>query len=347
MMKEGLKSDFQPGEYSLQDGEATRRSSVKFTTVTVMCIAVISAAVGITIGWVVSSGDGTNSSSDTFSGMIYPPSSYYGSDAINGWSTTNNYLRFWYVNYDTITIRGEPKHGLWRWTEPDAELSFWWCGLGGVFEGTDGLRDEPDGARGQNGMREIIDRLALNPSDLGPLGQAAKLDNIALTLNRVTITDQMGASFWLNDGTSTNFDYNAYLPDEAEIYLFSAYYNFEDPLYPSMFGDTSDESFGENFCDSDDKSIAAGTCDSLVQTFVAAVLPASITESRVGLPTYGLHYGPLDEAPPCPLSCGTRECDCDLVLIDMLLKGHLDEDPLRLAQKDYYLPDWVLERGAV
>jgi hypothetical protein len=212
-----------------------------------------------------------------------------------------------------------------------------------VYEGTDGLRDEADGAYGQHGMREVVDRLAQFPSELGPLGRAAKLDNIALTINRVTISDQMGASFWLNDGTSVDFDFNAYLPEDAEIYLFSAYYGYEDPLYPAMFGNTADPDFGSNFCDSDDKTIADGTCDSLVHTFVATILPESFTEGRVGLPTFGLHYGPLDIADPCPLLCGTRECDCDLVLIDMFLKGHLDEDLYRFAQKTYYLPDWVLE----
>eukprot|EP00965_Chrysotila_dentata_P199781 6179585-Pleurochrysis_carterae.AAC.1 len=54
---------------------------------------------------------------------------------------TNNFLRYWTIFYGILSLRGEPKHGLWKWTVPGASSSFWWCELGGQYSGNNGLAD--------------------------------------------------------------------------------------------------------------------------------------------------------------------------------------------------------------
>eukprot|EP00965_Chrysotila_dentata_P105431 3481940-Pleurochrysis_carterae.AAC.7 len=49
---------------------------------------------------------------------------------------TNNFVRYWHLNYGLFSYRGEPKHGLWKWTVPGAKLPIWWCDLGNFNEGS-------------------------------------------------------------------------------------------------------------------------------------------------------------------------------------------------------------------
>jgi len=58
------------------------------------------------------------------SGRGYPdelvPADVHGAAQYSGWGETDNFARFYTIQYGAFSMKGEPKHGLWKWTVPGA-----------------------------------------------------------------------------------------------------------------------------------------------------------------------------------------------------------------------------------
>ena len=295
---------------------------------------------GIIAGVYIQKGESSSSSSSlaskesTSSGANYyayqypSVSSNGGTNLSMGWDSTNQNVRFWNIAYDVLTLRGEPKHGLWKWTEPDANVSFWWCEMGGAWSGEDGFIDIDKNQFGMNAVFENLPKGDEILPRLGPLAKRAMVDNIALALLSVTLSYNMGGRIWLNDGNDTHPYWSGHMPPEdTEIYVLAAYYG-----WPFMFNGTA--------C-TGDRKIVNNTCDSLIHTFIVVVLPEEEEYiGRAGLTSHGLHY---EQHTICPDLCGVSDCVCDAVLVDLLMQGSLNKDPMIWTNDTYALPQWALD----
>jgi len=249
-----------------------------------------------------------------------------------GWTATNGFARFYTIQYNSFSMKGELKHGLWKWTVPGAgdKADIWWCEMGGSWDTTvsSGHTDN-EHQQNMDKIWELI-RNSDNVNIVGPLAQDAKLLDIAV--NVIRMYPNPSTHLWLNRGTSTEPAYRAeylgeYLGD-AEFYYVEHLYGYTD--IPLFHGNECD---GTN---SDD-------CVNLHDT-VIVILRKEITSGLVGLPIFGVHYGNLTTAGACPDTCGAGPCDCDLVLVDVSLDGPLGTS---WSENDYFVPHWMLGNDAV
>lgn len=259
-----------------------------------------------------------------------PPPCLHGAEVVAAWTQTNSFVRNFIFMYRIVQVLGEPKHGLWRWHVPGVANDapqIWWCEMGGLnYEGAGTSKGHDDQAGMQSGMddfwRLVKNRPAAN--QYGPLAKAAKLDTITVTAARVHLNHAAGAKLWINRGTSAapSWHYvDASCQDcDFEVYATEAYYAF-----PDMFSVTP--------CPDDPAKRSKGCA--LKHSFIVAVVKPSCIKDAPGLPSFGLHYA-IDSK--CPEICGDKPCQCDALLIDIVVAGALTdalEDPLT------YLPEWA------
>uniref|UniRef100_A0A7S4BB85 Phospholipase B-like n=1 Tax=Chrysotila carterae TaxID=13221 RepID=A0A7S4BB85_CHRCT len=198
------------------------------------------------------------------------PNATHGGAVYAGWSVTNGFARHWNINYNLLNLRAEPKHGLWRWKFPGATRDFWWCELGGQWDGADGFADGTDVQWGMGKIWEQIRKSPMNSVDsFGYLGKGTKLADYVNDMVPVELSTKSGASIWRNKGSSSAPKYQRMWAYGVEFYLFTAYYG-----WPTMLAGTP--------CTGG--KISGDGCDSLVHQFIAMVLPDAYS-GFVGLPT--------------------------------------------------------------
>jgi len=269
---------------------------------------------------------------DQTSGRGYPSSlmseDVHGAEFYTGWTVTNGFARFYTIQYNSFSMKGELKHGLWKWTSSGAgdKADIWWCEMGGSWDTTvsSGHIDN-ENQQNMDKIWEVI-RNSDNVNDLGPLAEDANLSDFAV--NAIRLYPTPSTHLWLNRGTSTEPAFRAEPHGDAEFYYVEHLYGYTD--IPLFHGTECD---GTN---SDD-------CINLHDT-VVVVMRKEITSGLVGLPIFGVHYGNLTTAGACPDTCGEGPCDCDLVLIDVSLDG-----PLATSwdENDYFVPHWMLGNDIV
>lgn len=237
-----------------------------------------------------------------------PDNSVHGSENLIGWTATNNWLRYWMIQYNVLTIVGEPKHGLWKWTVPGADLGIWWCEMSGNWDPVDEGHDYDDLDGRQSGMKAIWNKVITSSAanKAGPLGKRAKIDELAVDFIKMDLTGD--ANMWYNFGTELK---PVWWPNrEGEVYIYSAYYGWkEDPetKIPNMMDGRRED--GAN-----------------IHLMVAVVVDNDLAGHPTkikGIPAFGLHYDPGTK---CPEMCGDDLCLCDAVLIDMKVQVNLEDD---------------------
>ena len=267
-----------------------------------------------------------------------PHAGLRGGNVFAGWTTTNNFLRHFFVAYDVLIGAGEFKHGLWSWHMENSSLPLWWCELGGQFVGTDGLADttvthtSAGGQNPQRNMQAIWDRIDRSPNanKFGPLARAAGLDRLATTAIRVHLHNQ--AKLWMNRNSSSS-PFLTPVTDadgDFEVYLFRSPYTganmYDAPACPP----------GTNVTNANDFECG------LEHTHVAVIPSASISKKAVAFPSFGLAF---DRDTQCP-QCMGKSCECDALVVDLAFSAYLtDRDPLELFVPDYVLPSKAAIEG--
>ena len=99
------------------------------------------------------------------------------------------------------------------------------------------------------------------------------------------------------------------------------------------------------YCNDTGLSLSNNTCNSLIHTFVGVLVPEAKYDQYLGIPSYGLHY---EQDTSCPALCGALPCECDALLVDLMLEGTLDR---AWDGNNFYLPDWAIhfasENGSI
>jgi hypothetical protein len=257
-----------------------------------------------------------------------PPDTWHGSQHILGWSSRNGWVRNFFLSHNTISLQGEAKHGLWHWTKDgvlDGAPQIWWCHLGSKF---------PAGGNGDGeNMDHVWKRVAAgipDPYTYGPLASSAGLGELAETAVRVYQNANAGAHMWMNHGSSSDPMWKAPTPTDSqvELYIVRAWYD-----EPGFFDWVST---GPR-CPPDHNASNMTKCSSLHDFIFAVIDDGFLDGAGDGLPSAGLHYGPLETGGACPEQCGNGTCHCNRVLIDLSVVGTLNftlEDPL------FNVPDW-------
>lgn len=248
----------------------------------------------------------------------------YGAAAYFAWTQTNSFLRFFNLVYSRVDLMGEPKHGLWNYEVPGATLEFYWCDMGLTLADatpeakTIGLGDHlPE----QSGMQQFWDgvRQGFHPPErameqIGPLGKAAKLDSIAVDIVRVHLSS--GASLWKNVGSSEvpRYEVASHADDTTEYYLMTSHY----PGYPDYFQEVNGRrALYQNLAD----AAAGGDGLLTLNSFVVAVPSAGVLAGNpAGVNSFGVAY---DNDTKCPERCGSAQCSCDALLVDLRLEADL------------------------
>ena len=253
-------------------------------------------------------------------GSVYPTGDWYAPDvaahgaaAYFGWSQTNSFLRYFGLVYNTVYVMGDPKHGLYNYQVPGATMPFYSCDLGLSLANSDysteyNLAGLADYLPWQGGMDQFWRgvRQGFNPpqranEQAGPLAKAAKLESIAVDMVRVELSK--GANLWRNVGSTSAPQFERWSDDATEYYIITTYYPSTSPLWFA------------------DKNASYPPDSGLVlHTFVVAIPSAAVLDGiSPGFPHYGVHYGVGE----CSKVCGTAECLCDHILIDLRLEGNL------------------------
>ena len=134
----------------------------------------------------------------------------------------------------------------------------------------------------------------------------------------------MGSSIWFNNGNRTVPHWERNWSPEAEFYLYSAHYGTGTSVFNGTY---CNETLG--------LTLEKGNCNSLIHTFVAVLVPEEYYNTTEGIPSYGLHYS---QDTTCPEKCGAKPCDCDALLVDLLMEGTLGFD---WDGNNFYLPEWA------
>jgi len=163
------------------------------------------------------------------------PETMHGASTYFGWTSTNKFVRNFLISYDMLSVKGEPKHGLWKWTVPGTDPGspkIWWCELGGAIasgasSGHVDASTATSALAGQSGMGPVWEmiREMHRVNDPGTKAAAAKFSSVAQTFARVYLS--ASANVWGNAGTGSKPSYEIVDSSEGrfEWYVFEAYYN--------------------------------------------------------------------------------------------------------------------------
>jgi len=221
-------------------------------------------------------------------------------------------------------MKGEPKHGLWKWTVPGAgdEAHIWWCTMEGSYNTS--LNSGQDNDDTQQNMEVIWEQIRKSErvNEVGPLAEDAKLLDVSTTAIR--LYQSPISNLWVNRGTSTMPAHRVEPLADGDVEFY-----FIEHLY----GFTSAPIWGGVECDGDNSNDCVNLHDTLI-----AVIRKEITEGLVGLPTWGVAYGNLTTGGVCPEPCGDGPCDCDLVLVDISFDGFLGTS---WDDNDFFVATWM------
>ena len=245
----------------------------------------------------------------------------HGAAAYFAWTQTNSFLRFFSLVYNTAYIMGEPKHGMWSYKVEGASREFYWCDMGlSLSPGSDtsrsvGLGDHLPYQAGMDkfwsGVRQGFDPRELASKQFGPLAKEAKLGSFTVDVVRMEMSK--GAYIWKNVGSGKDPRYEILATDNrTEYYILTAYY----PDTPHYFRVHKSEGNSRRMLYSEpDHGLA-------LHSFVIVVFPSDIAAETIpGHRSYGIHYDHYSTS--CPGTCGSVECICDNLLIDLRLEGNL------------------------
>ena len=93
------------------------------------------------------------------------------------------------------------------------------------------------------------------------------------------------------------------------------------------------------FCNETGLSLENNMCDFLIpriHTSVAVLVPKEKYTDLIGIQSYGLQ---CEQNTTCPALCGALPCECDALLVDLMLEGTLDLDR---NGNNFYLPEWAI-----